>query len=69
MKMTPTEKRDAVNRVRKYQDAAAAERKAAGAAKRNTIIGTGLGYGTLGYGGYKGGQKVKNYVQDKRRGQ
>lgn len=36
---------------------------------RNVSTGVALGYGALGYGGYKGGQKVKNYIQDKRRGQ
>lgn len=35
---------------------------------RNAYIGSGIGYGTLGYGGYKGGQKVKKYLQDKKRG-
>jgi len=37
--------------------------------KRNQNIGTGIGYGTLAYGTYKGGQKVKKYLQDKKRGQ
>jgi len=31
-----------------------------------TTIGLGTGYGALGYGGYKGGQTVKNYIENKR---
>jgi len=37
-------------------------------AYRNVVAGTTLGYGALGYGGYKGGQKVNKYLQDKKRG-
>tara|TARA_B100000035_G_scaffold311825_1_gene322073 strand:+ start:899 stop:1357 length:459 start_codon:yes stop_codon:yes gene_type:complete len=33
----------------------------------NMLLGSGAGYGALSYGGYKGGQKVKDYLQEKGR--